>query len=93
MLLGSAYEQLGQSRDAESCYTAALELFPSAQVPYIALAHLLNRAGRLAAARQQISAMAHRVDTAITDPWWVYDYGQLWSFDERKAALRERIQS
>jgi tetratricopeptide (TPR) repeat protein len=93
MLLGSAYEQLGQLRDAESCYTAALELFPQAQVPYIALAHMRHRAGRMAAARQQVIAMARRAETAITDPWWVYDYGQLWSLDKRKAALRVRIES
>jgi tetratricopeptide (TPR) repeat protein len=93
MLLGSAYEELGRARDAETCYTAALQLFPQAQVPYIALAHLRHRAGRMPAARQQVSAMARRADTAITDPWWVYDYGQLWSLDDRKAALRERIQS
>jgi tetratricopeptide (TPR) repeat protein len=93
MLLGSAYEQLGQLHDAESCYTAALELFPQAQVPYIALAHMRHCAGRMAAARQQVIAMARRAETAITDPWWVYDYGQLWSLDERKAALRERIES
>ena len=93
MLLGSVYEELSHPRDAESCYTAALKLFPQAQVPYIALAHLQHRAGRMAAARHQVSAMAGRVDTAITDPWWVYDYGQLWSLDERKASLRERIQS
>ena len=93
MLLGSAYEELGRPGDAESCYTAALKLFPHAQVPYIALAHLRHRAGRMAAARQQVSAMAGRVETAITDPWWVYDYGQLWSFDKRKASLLERIES
>jgi hypothetical protein len=92
-LLGSAYEELGRSRDADACYTAALELFPQTQVPYIALAHLRHRAGRMTAARQQVSAMAGRAEMAITDPWWVYDSGQLWSLDERKAALRQRIAS
>jgi tetratricopeptide (TPR) repeat protein len=93
LLLGSAHESLDRTRDAEACYAAALELFPQAQVPHIALAHLRHHAGRTTAARQQVSAMAGRAGLAISDPWWVYDYGQLWSLEDRKAALRQRIGS
>ena len=34
-------------------------------------------------------AMTGRTRSTMTDPWWVYDYGQFWELDRRMASLRD----
>jgi len=60
-----------------------------AQAPYLALAQLRTRQGQLSSAFTVTIAMTGRTRSAVTDPWWIYDYGQFWDLDRRMITLRD----
>ena len=70
-------------------FEAARAQVEDAQAPYLALAHLRTRQGQLSAASTVTIAMTGRTRSTVTDPWWVYDYGQFWELDRRMATLRD----
>jgi tetratricopeptide (TPR) repeat protein len=89
LFLGQAYEDAGRLQDADSAYEAAHSQMPDAQAPYLALAHLRTRQGLLSAASTVAIAMTGRTRSTVTDPWWIYDYGQFWDLDRRMTTLRD----
>jgi tetratricopeptide (TPR) repeat protein len=91
LFLGQVHEDTGHLRDAEAAYEEAGQLFGQAQAPYIALAHLRHRQGRFVAATDVIASMGSRAASALTDPLWIYDYGQFWRLGQRIAALHAAL--
>jgi len=89
LFLGKAYEDAGRLREAETAYEAARAQIEDAQAPYLALAQLRTRQGQLSAAFTVTIAMTGRTRSAVTDPWWIYDYGQFWDLDRRMITLRD----
>ena len=67
-------------------YDAARAQIEDAQAPYLALAQLRTRQGQLSAAFTVTIAMTGRTRSTMTDPWWIYDYGQFWDLDRRMIA-------
>lgn len=91
LFLGTVLEDAGRLNEAEAQYHDALDLQPDCQAAYLALAQLRHRQGRFTAAGTVVAAMGRRGAKTLSDPFWVYDYGQFWEFEQRAAALRERI--
>jgi len=89
LFLGQAYEDAGRLRDAEGAYDAARAQIEDAQAPYLALAQLRTRQGQASAAFTVTMAMTGRTRSTMTDPWWIYDYGQFWDLDRRMTTLRD----
>jgi tetratricopeptide (TPR) repeat protein len=89
LFLAEVYDREDRPRDAERAYENASAIAPAAQAPYIGLADLRSRHGRFAAAAAIIQTMTQRTRSAITDPWWGYDYGQFREIEPRLARLRE----
>jgi hypothetical protein len=87
---GELAEEAGNAAAARQHYEAALQLYPSAHRPKLALSAACFAAGDRACAdawleRSMAEAAPHRAD-----PWWRYADGQAWLADQRLAAFRQR---
>jgi len=85
LFLGREEESLGSRDAAREHYTTAAQLYPLAQTPCLALAHLArgsgDRAGSSQAMQQLLGLPFNR--EMETDPWWSYHRVQ----GDRAAAL------
>lgn len=86
LLRGGVYEQAGQAAAAERLYREAIDRFPRAQSPYLALAMLQTAAGKRDESAATFDRMYGRPTASDDDdPWW--DYGSsMWS--EGETALK-----
>ena len=87
---GELAEQTGDAATARQEYESALELFPSAQRPKLALSLACFSAGDRACADDWLERSMSEVAPNRNDPWWTYADGQGWLAEPRLAALRER---
>jgi hypothetical protein len=71
LFLGFAEETLGQHAKAHAAYQQAHDLFPAAQTPAIALAHLASKTGEFSTVALLPSMLADTSPDA--DPWWAYN--------------------
>ena len=75
LLRGRVYEETQQPADAEKLYELAIDHFPKAQSPYLALAMLQAAAGNPEASVATLDRMYHRPAASDhDDPWWLYRF-------------------
>jgi tetratricopeptide (TPR) repeat protein len=72
IFLGAAFEAASDATAARSAYRAALELFPQAQVPRLALSELAASSGDRTEARTVLEPMLSAADGVPADPWSTY---------------------
>jgi tetratricopeptide (TPR) repeat protein len=87
---GGLEENAGRLESATREYRRAIEAVPAAEVPRVALSHVLRRQGKIRAAHDALRAALRwppRSDDA--DPWWVYPWGHAREADSLLAQLRE----
>lgn len=76
LVLGRVHEDLGHPDEAALAYQRALEIWPGAQTPAVALAVLFQRQGDAVRARQ-LARQAGSTSPTRLDPWWQYWSGDL----------------
>jgi hypothetical protein len=87
LFLARALDALARPREAAAAYRAALEAWPGAQTPAVALAALFQRQGQAVEARRWARQAAMTSPSAI-DPWWQYWSGDLRLVPDWVAELR-----
>ena len=83
-------EQADDAAGARTAYESALQLWPGANAPKLALSRLAAAAGDLVLARQWLARSFAEASPERTDPWWDYLHGQSWRGDDRLASFRRR---
>jgi tetratricopeptide (TPR) repeat protein len=73
LFLGRAYELLAQTEGARQAYEAAVQLFPEAQSPRLALSQIALQAGRRSTAHEILEFLS-RSSRSGADPWWNYHH-------------------
>ncbi len=91
MLRADGADARGDRAAARQRYQAALEAWPEAQSPVLALSRLEASAGDWPAAQARLAAFAPRPDGRPEDPWWAYGFGQAWRIDAGLATLRRLV--
>jgi tetratricopeptide (TPR) repeat protein len=89
---GELADESGDAAAARQHYEAALQLYPEAQRPKLALSAACFFSGDRACADSWLERSMAEVSPDRADPWWTYADGQGWLADRRLAALRERGQ-
>ncbi len=93
LFLGNEHEALGNYGEAKEQFEAAVDLFPGAQSPQIALCRLLRWTvgfpSAYAKARRVLLLPCAGIERA--DPWWIYEVYQARDADERLADIRRTI--
>jgi hypothetical protein len=87
---GALADEAGDAAAARRHYEAALQLYPAAQRPKLALSAACFAAGDRACADTWLERSMAEVSPDRADPWWTYADGQAWLADRRLAALRAR---
>lgn len=87
---GELADEAGDTAAARQHYEAALQLYPAAQRPKLALSAACFSAGDRACADTWLERSMAEVSTDRADPWWTYADGQAWLADRRLAAFRAR---
>lgn len=89
LFLAALHEQAGSARAARQAYQQAIEAWPTAQTPRVALGRLLSREGNRAAAAALIAALPAEPEALdlAADPWAWYYLGQAWRLDRDFFAL------
>ena len=87
---GEQADQAGDAVAARQHYEAALQLYPAAQRPKLALSAACFSAGDRACADTWLERSMAEVSADRADPWWTYADGQAWLADRRLAAFRAR---
>ena len=74
LFIGRAQEASGQYDEARAAFEHALQLYPNAQSPRLALSQLARRTGDRRAAQRELQAIARLPDDERRreDPWWSY---------------------
>jgi tetratricopeptide (TPR) repeat protein len=73
LFLGRAAQALGRRDEAKRRYEEAAALYPSAQSPQLALAHLARASGDRAGALRMLNGVTKQAsDLHSIDPWWSY---------------------
>jgi Tfp pilus assembly protein PilF len=91
MLRADGAEARGDRIAARQRYQAALEAWPDAQSPVLALSRLEAADGEWPAAQARLSTLAPRAGGRAEDPWWAYGFGQAWRIDAGLATLRRLV--
>jgi tetratricopeptide (TPR) repeat protein len=91
MLRADAADAGGDRAAARRRYQAALEAWPEAQSPVLALSRLDASAGDWPAAQARLAAFGPRAGGRSEDPWWAYGFGQAWRIDAGLVALRRLV--
>lgn len=84
-------EARGDAAAARRHYMAALERWPDAQSPVLALSRLSATEGDWAAAQARLQVLAPRPGGRAEDPWWAYPFGQAWRIGAGVATLRTLV--
>jgi tetratricopeptide (TPR) repeat protein len=89
LFLGQELESLGQFDASRAAYERAAAAYPHAQSPYLALGHLAQRQGNLAAALKALGLAfeASADDFDRDDPWWSYEMSAGRNADDRFARV------
>jgi hypothetical protein len=92
LFLGSQYAALGRVRDACTSFERAATLFPTAQVPLLAISQVCLRSGDRADALAVVDRIASLPqDTSRrADPWWEYHASAAADAEEGLRLLRAR---
>jgi tetratricopeptide (TPR) repeat protein len=78
LFLGALSSYQRDYASARESFQAALDIFPTCQTPYIALAFVERMTGHDAAARELFDRFSSRRWVALeADPWWAYQNGGL----------------
>ena len=88
LMLGTIRVRLGARSDAVRLFAECVELVPSAQSGYVALANALHSSGKVSEA----SSVTERMFNAPAhppDPWASYSYGQYWIAEPLLESLRK----
>jgi len=95
LFLGDASRNLNEADRARVHYTRALELYPRAQTPGLALSALAReQGGRERAAGVIRTVLSRRVGRSLhDDPWWTYYQAHVADNGELLAALRATLAS
>ncbi len=89
LFLGRAREASTQMEAARAAYERAMALFPQAQSPRLALAHMAWRGGNESLALSGTRTMFITAGgTRAVDPWWNYDVSLVADWPQQVAALR-----
>jgi tetratricopeptide (TPR) repeat protein len=91
MLRADGADAGGDRAAARQRYQAALEAWPEAQSPVLALSRLEASAGDWPAAQARLAAFAPTAGGRSEDPWWAYGFGQAWRIDAGLATLRRLV--
>jgi Tfp pilus assembly protein PilF len=91
MLRADAADARGDRAAARQRYPAALEAWPEAQSPMLALSRLDASDGEWTAAQARLSTLVPRAGARAEDPWWAYGFGQAWRIDAGLATLRRLV--
>jgi tetratricopeptide (TPR) repeat protein len=91
MLGADTADGRGDRSAARQRYQAALEAWPDAQSPVLALSRLDASDGDWPAAQARLSTFTPRAGGRAEDPWWAYGFGQAWRIDAGLAALRRLV--
>jgi Tfp pilus assembly protein PilF len=91
MLRADGADARGDRAAARRRYQAALEAWPDAQSPVLALSRLEASDGDWPAAQARLAAFAPRAGGRAEDPWWAYGFGQAWRIDAGLATLRRLV--
>lgn len=94
LLRGRVYEEAQQPAEAEKLYGLAIDRFPKAQSPYLALAMLQAAAGNAEASVATLDRMYRRPAASDgDDPWWQYRFSMeaegAPALDRLRAAVRQ----
>jgi hypothetical protein len=87
---GELADETGDAAAARQQYEAALQLYPAAQRPKLALSAACFAAGDRACADTWLARSLAEVSPDRADPWWTYADGQAWLADRRLATFRAR---
>jgi predicted Zn-dependent protease len=93
LFLGDIEEREGRTEGAVERYRAALAARPSFQTARVALAHALQRLGRVRAAERGIVESLSGAAQDPEDPWLGYHLGLAWRRGAALDALRQRLGS
>ncbi len=91
MLRADGSEARGDRTTAQQRYQAALEAWPEAQGPVLALSRLEATGGDWPAAQARLASLGPRAGGRPEDPWWAYGFGQAWRIDAGLATLRRLV--
>jgi tetratricopeptide (TPR) repeat protein len=92
LFLGSQYSALGHPKEACVSFERAATLFPTAQVPVLAISHVCLRFGGRANALAVVDRIAALPDVPRrVDPWWNYYDSPAADADEQLRLLRGRV--
>ena len=91
MLRADGADARGDRVAARQRYQAALEAWPDAQSPALALSRLDASDGDWPAAQARLSTLGPRAGGRAEDPWWAYGFGQAWRIDAGLATLRRLV--
>jgi Tfp pilus assembly protein PilF len=91
MLRADGADARGDRSAARQRYQAALEAWPDAQSPVLALSRLEASDGEWPAAQARLSTFTPRAGGRAEDPWWAYGFGQAWRIDAGLATLRRLV--
>jgi tetratricopeptide (TPR) repeat protein len=84
-------ESRGDVAAARQRYAAALEVWPQAQAPILALSRLSASEGDWPAAKARLASLEPQNGGRFEDPWWAYPFGQAWRLDAAVATLRTLV--
>jgi hypothetical protein len=89
LFLGSGLEATGDFDGAKQQYQRAAQLYPAAQLPWLALSQLARRRGDL---REAIAALERGLTLLETnDPWWEYLIAHVRNADSLLTEIRAEI--
>jgi tetratricopeptide (TPR) repeat protein len=89
LFLGRTEEALGRPDEARRRFDNAAALYPNAQAPRLALAHLAHRSGDRATAQRQLQLIAPiSSDDPEADPWWTFSEPYKADAEEFRVQLR-----
>jgi tetratricopeptide (TPR) repeat protein len=90
LFLGAAETAAGNAEGARAAYTRAVELYPKAQSPRVALSQLARRSGDRGVALREMQVVFDRPanEQEADDPWWHYFVAQARNADELLDELR-----
>jgi len=91
MLRADTADARGDRAAARQRYQAALDAWPEAQSPVLALSRIDAYEGDWPAAQARLATLAPRAGGRAEDPWWAYGFGQAWRIDASLAALRRLV--
>jgi tetratricopeptide (TPR) repeat protein len=91
MFRAAAVESDGEAGDARAHYAEALRIWPEAQSPRLGLSRLHASAGDWSAALEWLRGLETPPSRGpqFDDPWWAYDFGQVWRFESGVLELRK----